>query len=85
MILRGLVRFSLFLLPCLLILLVFLLLTVEGRVGSYDVWDCCAPSLPLDTAAFSPFLKLRGGYDLTGSVTVVPPPSPLILLYYIVR
>ena len=39
--------------PFLLILLYSLVLTGEGRVWSSGVCDCCAPSLPLDTAVFS--------------------------------
>ena len=82
MILRGLVLlcpFSPFPLPpSLFILLYSLVLTVEGRVVSYGVWDCCAPSLCLSS------WQLRGECDLTGYGTVVPPYSPLILPYPIV-
>ena len=74
--LRGLVRFSPFLLPCVLIFFVFLVLTVEGRVGSYDVWDCCAPSLPLDTAAFSRFESQGEGMILRDLVLLCPLPPP---------
>ena len=49
-VLRGLVLLCP--LSSLWILLHSLGLTVEGRVGSYGVWYCCAPSLPLDTAVF---------------------------------
>ena len=78
MILRDLVLLCPFFPLSLLILLYSLVLTVEGRVVSYGVWNCCAPSLCLSS------WKLRGECDLTGSGTVVPPHSPLILPYPIV-
>ena len=34
------------------ILLYSIVLTMEWRVWSYEVWDCGAPSLPRDTAVF---------------------------------
>ena len=37
----------------LLILLYSLVLTVEGRVWSYEFWYCGAPSIPLHTAVYS--------------------------------
>ena len=60
--------------PSLLILLYFLVLTLEWRVWSYGVWNCCAPSLPLDTAAFS---RVDGGAQalvLRGRVLLCPLP-----------
>ena len=47
MILRGLVLLCPFFPLSLLILLYSLVLTVEGRVVSYGVWNGCAPSLCL--------------------------------------
>ena len=50
-------------------LLYFLVLTGEGRVWSYGVRHCCAPSLPLDSAVFSRF---DGDMVLWGRVLLCP-------------
>ena len=70
MILRGLVLLCPFFPLSLLILLYSLVLTVEGRVVSYGVWNCCAPSLCLS------FWQLRGGVFLRDLVLLCPRTPP---------
>ena len=65
--------------PSLLIMQHSPVLTLKWSVWSYGVWYCCAPSRPLDPAAFSRFDEGVEGMVLRGVVRGVVLLCPLPL------